>query len=44
MVVLIVTAGIVPDPLVVRVNVGGFRMTLLVRKVAVFLGGRLLGP
>jgi hypothetical protein len=43
-VVGIVTAGIVSDPFIVRVNVGSFGMSRLVRKPAVFWSGRLLVP
>ena len=43
-VVGIVTAGFMSNPFIVGVNVGSFRMSLLVREPAVFLGGRLLGP
>ena len=43
-VVGIITAGIMSDPLIVRVNVGSFRMSPLVRKSAVFLSGRLVVP
>ena len=39
----VTTAGIVSDPLVVCVNVGSFRMSPLVCKVVVFLGGTLWG-
>jgi hypothetical protein len=42
-VVGIITAGIMSDPLIVRVNVGSFRMSRSVRESAVFLSGWLLG-